>query len=169
VQDELKTLYAKEYAARSRDERAAFAQRLLGLAEASTDKPVERYVLLRESLAVAAKSGEVAIGLRALDLLSAGYLVIAVEERLAFAKDVAGTIATPEAADAHLEALFALAEAGIAGDDYANAGRAAALADAFARRLKDRAPGERSKALVLRIKTLERSEEHTSELQSREK
>lgn len=157
VQGELKTLYPKDYAARSREGRAAFAQRLLALAEASTDKPVERYVLLRECLAFAAKGGDVPTGLRALDLLDEAYLVVPMDERLAFAKEVAGSIATPEAADAYLAALGDLAERAIAADDYANAGRAAVLADTFARRLKDRAPGERSKALVARVKALEKA------------
>ena len=157
IQSELKALHPREYAARSREERAAFAQRLLTLAEGSSDKPAERYVLLRESLAFAARSGDVPTGLRALEILAGTYLVIAVEERLAFAKEVAGSIATPEAADAYLDDLLSLAETAITADDYANAGRAAALADTFARRLKDRAPGERCKALVARIKTLEKA------------
>lgn len=157
LQATIQSLYAGEYGRRSASERAAFAQRLLALAEASADKPDERFVLLREASTFAARSGEVALGFHIHDRLAALYRIEADAERLAFASEVAGAITTPASVTALLEGVITLTEAAITRDDYVFAAQAAAQIDGFARRLKDRSYAERTRVLVQRVRTLDKA------------
>ncbi len=157
LQAAIQSLYPAEYGRRSAAEHAAFAQRLLALAEASPDKPDERFALLREARTFAARAGEATLGFQIHDRLAELYRIEADAERLAFANDVAAAVTSPESVNALLEGVIALTEQAIARDDYGFAAQAATQIDGFARRLRNRSQTDRTRALVQRVRTLEKA------------
>lgn len=133
----LKDIYKDEYARRKPEERAALARKLFAQGLATADDVVVRFVFLREAQDLAAKSGDLDLGVQALDALSASYAVDAVEDRLRFYAAIAPAISSIEAARVVIDAQLVLATQAIAVDEYPLAIRAATQADGFARRLKD--------------------------------
>jgi Concanavalin A-like lectin/glucanases superfamily len=143
----LKAAFKEEFAARRKaEDRQIFARVLLEQGHTTTDD-VERFVVLSEASAQAAKAGDHTTVLAAQDALAAQFTVNARELRLAALADVAPNLPTEEAANATLEAMLLLAEVGIAKDDYPFTTRACKEADGLARRLNN-AP------LMARVKTI---------------
>ncbi len=157
IRAEIERIHPDAYGRRSTSERAAFAATLLELAETAADKPEERYTLLREAVAFASRSGEVSVGLSALATIQAHYRVAADADLLAFASDTASNLTSAAAASALIDAVLGIAEHAIQMDDYSRAQQAGQQADAIARRLKDRTASELTRAVLARVKTLDRA------------
>lgn len=150
----LKAAFKEEYAARRKTEdRQIFARVLLEQGHTTTDD-VERFVVLSEASAHAAKAGDHTTVLAAQDALAAQFTVNARELRLAALADVAPNLPTEEAANATLDAMLLLAEVGIAKDDYPFTTRACKEADGLARRLNNTSLSARVKTIADRAKVL---------------
>jgi len=157
IRAEIERIHSNAYGRRSTSERAAFAATLLELATTAADKPDERYTLLREAVAFAGRSGEVSVGLLALARIEAHYRVAADADLLVFASDVASNLTTAAAATALIDAVLRVADRAIQADDFIRAQQAAQQADSIARRIKDRTYGEITRAMLVRVKTLDRA------------
>jgi Concanavalin A-like lectin/glucanases superfamily len=150
----LKVAFKEEYAARRKaEDRQLFARALLEQSH-STKDDVERYVVLCEASAQAAKAGDHHTVLAAQNELAAKFSVNARELRLAALADLVPNLATEDAANATLDALLLLAEVGIDKDDYPFVARTCKEADALARRLNSAALTARVKTIAERAKTL---------------
>ncbi len=150
----LKAAFKEEFAARRKTEdRQLFARVLLEQGHTATDD-TERFVVLTEASAQAAKAGDHTTVLAAQDALAGQFTVNARELRLAALADLAPNLPTEEAANATLEAMLLLAEVGIAKDDYPFTARTCKEADALARRLNNAPQVARVKTIADRAKFL---------------
>jgi hypothetical protein len=151
VRESFKDDYAH---ARKPEDRLPLARKLLDQALTMVGADVERLGMLREACELAARAGETALALEAIDEQAARFAFSQGEERLRVLMLAVVKPASVESALAAGDALCGLADDGIADDNYLFAQRAAKEADTLARRLKDPQFAARSKLLLERAKLL---------------
>lgn len=139
---------------RKAEDRLPLARKLLDQALTMVGSETERLAMLREAAELAARAGDTAVALEAVDEQAARFEMSLAEERLRVLVLAVVKPATIESALAAGEALCGLADEGIADDSYPFALRAAKEADTFSRRLKDPAFAARTKLLLDRAKVL---------------
>ncbi len=116
--EQIKKLFKSEYAKTKTADRLALAAKLLELGAETKDDAAARYVLLREASDIAAKAGDPALAMRALDELTAKFEVNVGEARTALAALIVAGATTPNAAASATETLLAAADDAKAGDDW---------------------------------------------------
>lgn len=150
----LKGIYKDDYGPRRKtEERLAFAHKLLEQGRLGGDD-AERFALLSEASAQAAKAGDLATVQDAQNELATQFIVSTRDLRLAALNDLAPNLPTPETANATVDALLLLADIGIDADDYAFTARACKEADTLARRLRDAPLIARAKTIADRARDL---------------
>lgn len=139
---------------RKAEDRLPLARKLLDQAVTMVGNDTERLAMLREAAELAARAGDTAVALEAFDEQVARFVMPQADERLRILMLAVVKPVSIESALAAGEALCALADDGIADDNYPFAQRAAKEADVFSRRLKDPVFSARTKSLVERAKQL---------------
>lgn len=151
VRETFKDEYARN---RKAEDRLPLARQLLEQALTMIGGETERLAMLREAAELAARAGDTAVALEAVDEQAARFSMVRAEERLRVLALAVVKPASIESALAAGEALCGVVDEGIAGDDYPLALRAAKEADTFARRLKDPGFAARTRMMLERVKTL---------------
>jgi hypothetical protein len=126
-------------ATRDRETRLKLASTFLSEARDTNDDPAAKYVLLRESAALAALGGDAGLALLALDELTTAYSIADAEAlalRITTLQTAAKMIQTQEAGQVVVEAALALMDEAVAADQYDNAVALGTLAEAAAKKLK---------------------------------
>jgi tricorn protease-like protein len=127
-------------ATREREVKQRLAQTFLAEGRETNDDPAGKYVLLRESAALAAQAGDAATALQALDELAASFAVKDAEmfaARVTALQTAAKNAKETEAFQAIVGAAVALLEEAVGNDDYDAALSLGAVADAAAKKLKN--------------------------------
>lgn len=130
----VRTIFQSDYARKKPADMVEFARKLLKTAEETRDEPAAKYVLYRDASEIAARGGDVALALDAVEALSRGFISDRLELKLT-ALDTAekAQVAPGKAvADAALE----VAENAVEADEYPAAMRFLKLASVAAARLK---------------------------------
>jgi WD40 repeat protein len=130
----IKDLFKDAYAKKANADRVALAEKLIDTAAKTKDKPIERFVLLREARDLAAQAGDLKLALKVIGELAEGFVVDGFDMKSTVLAKVAETATTVAAARPVLEQYFALADESQARDDYDGAVRLLSLADAVARK-----------------------------------
>jgi WD40 repeat protein len=134
----IKNLYKDDYAKKSNADRVAFAGKLMDIARDTPDKPVERFVLLREARELASQAADVKLAIKAIDELAVSYAIDSVEMKVAILEKAFGLASTVTGARTIADQYFALAEELLAGDRHEQASGLLAKAAEFARKTPDR-------------------------------
>ncbi len=133
----IKDVFKSDYAKRLPGERQALAQKLLQQSIDTKFDPVSKYVLLKESITVAAQAGDIDLAMLSADELDKNYAVDSIAIKMdALAK--ATGVATTVAANKALIAQYAsLRDSALALDNYDLASRLGAFAENSARKCQD--------------------------------
>jgi hypothetical protein len=133
----IKRTYSEEYAAaRTPQQRAALAARLLREGVQTKDNPPARYVLLCEARDLAARSGDATTACRSIEHLARHYGVAPGEMALSALSEVSRTALTSAAYEALARCAMAAVDQAILRDEYDLASRHAALSLSAAERSK---------------------------------
>jgi WD40 repeat protein/serine/threonine protein kinase len=130
----IRDLYKDDFAKKAAADRVALAEKLIDVARDTKDKPVERFVLLREARDLAADAGDARIALKAVDELANGYVIDLLEMKIAVLGKLADLAMTPAAARSVVDQYLTLTDIAVARDDYEKALRLASLAEAVAKK-----------------------------------
>ena len=130
----IRNILKDEYAKKLPAEKKALADKLLALAEQTTDDPAARYVMLRDVTALAVEGSDATTALLGIDGLAKWYEVDGDRLKLATLEKVAGTAGSTAALRAVAELALVESDEAVGGDDYAAAIKFATVAAAAARK-----------------------------------
>jgi WD40 repeat protein/serine/threonine protein kinase len=134
---EIRNLYKNDFAKKANADRAALAEKLIGTARDTKDKPVEKFVLLREARDLASQAGDLKLAWKAIGELANSYVIDPFAMKVELLGKQAEAATTVTTAKPVLEQYFTLSDEALARDDYEEAGRLLALADAIARKVNN--------------------------------
>ncbi len=132
----LQSLYKAEFASRKSEDRLALARKLVDQSQQPGDT-TERYVMLQSAAELAAKAGDTAVCMSAVDTLASTFRLDAPAERLRWLAIVVPAVSSMDQAVAAAGTLTGLADDAVQRDDYPTASKAMALAEQIARRSRD--------------------------------
>jgi hypothetical protein len=135
----IRDLFKEDYAKRAPEERQDLARKLLANALGTKDDPAGVFVLLREAADIAASSGDVRTAMSAIDESAARFAVDASKLKVEALERARGSVRTPEAAKALVEAGLLSAESAADAEDYDAALSLLAKAEPAARLSRDAA------------------------------
>ncbi|MCY3023270.1 MAG: hypothetical protein NTW87_30195 [Planctomycetota bacterium] len=129
----IKELFAEDYKKTTPDDQSALAFKLLAKSGGTKDDPKAQYVLLREARDMAAKAGDVATAMAAIDQMAGIFEVDALDLQAKALASLRSNARTPDANKAVAEAALAAADHAVAKDIYDVATRLAEIATSTAR------------------------------------
>jgi hypothetical protein len=150
----IKDVFKAEYAKKKIADQVDLASTLLKQADETSDDPVSRFVLLRESRDLAAKAGDAALAVKAVDELTRLYDLPAVKSRLETLELLDKSISTVAASKPVFELAMPAAEEAIVADDYESALRFLRVAQSAAGKSKVAASIAASNARVKDVEKL---------------
>jgi WD40 repeat protein len=123
-----------DYARKQPGEKKVLAQKLITLAEGTTDDPVARYVMLRDARDLAAEVGDPALAVQAIEALARWYEIDPAAAKLAALEKTLSVSSNPTTLKVVNELAAAGADAAFDADDYADAVKLAQAAATAARK-----------------------------------
>jgi formylglycine-generating enzyme required for sulfatase activity len=159
----IRDLFKEEYSKRAPADQQALAKKLLQQGRDTKDDPAVRYVLFREGMDLAAKSGDVSTALGAAEEIGKLYEVDGLALKTQALTATAGAAKSREAATALAEACLQVAEEAAAADKFREAKVLAGKAEAAARVAKDAALVKRVQKRGDEIEDLEREQRKVKE------
>jgi hypothetical protein len=164
----VKKQFKDDYAKTKPADRLALAGKLWDKALATNGDSTPRYVLLRETLAVATLSGDVTTALKAIDQLTQEYEIDGLELKLALLTTGSKSATTVATERVLTESALVFLDEAVAADNYEAALRVAAVAEASARRSQSMALLSRAEARTKEVREaqqeLEKSKTATATL-----
>jgi hypothetical protein len=148
----IRSVFKDEYARKTPEGQQALAKKLIQQARETNVDPVARYVLFREAIDLASRSGDFLRALEAGDLLADLYEVDKLSLKVQALVDGSSALKSPEAAKSFAETCMSVVEAAMAADRPDDAKALAGKAEAAAKAAKD--PG-----LVTRVQKQKREVE----------
>lgn len=133
----IKSLFKDDYAKKAPADRVALAKTLLQQGTETKDDDAARYVLLRESLDLAARSGDIATGFLAAEEMSRVYPMNPLTLKSSVLTLAGAVLQKPEEQQGLSQAYLALSEAALQARQYDVAAKAAQSAVLSARKAKD--------------------------------
>jgi hypothetical protein len=133
----IRSIFKDDYARKTPDAQQALAKKLIQQARETGDDPVARYVLFREGIDLASKSGDAARALEAVDALGDLYEVDKLTLKIQALVDASGAIKAPEAAKGFAETCLKVIDAAVAADRPDDAKTLAGKAETAAKVAKD--------------------------------
>jgi hypothetical protein len=133
--EDIRDIYKAEYASHDPTELAVLAERLLQRGRRSFEPAERRYVCLYETGSVAAKAGDSALSIRAIEELGRLFAIEQLPMKTAFVQETVKHLRTLDASKTLLESCFALLAEAILADDYEDAERLVKTAEIAAYKL----------------------------------
>jgi WD40 repeat protein len=127
--------FKADYEKQTKDGQLALARKLLGVALETKDKPVERFVLLREARELGTRAGDLQTSLKAIDELAQRYTIEPLEMKVETLGQLAAMANTLGAARAVIEQYLLLVDQLVANDNYDPALGLLGRGEALARKL----------------------------------
>jgi WD40 repeat protein len=130
----VRTVLKDDYARKQPGEKKTLAQKLITLADGTTDDPAARYVMLRDARDLAAEVGDPQLAAQAIDALAKWYEIDPAAAKLAALEKILSASSSTTTLKAVNELAAAGADAAFDADDYAGAARLAQAAATAARK-----------------------------------
>ncbi len=132
-------IYAADYADTSFNARRALSQRLIAASADTKKDNVAKFVLLREARDVSAAVGDVTTAFEAIDLMSAAFPIIKLNDRAEVLKTAAPVLSTNTARLAAISMCMDLTDQSVVEGDYARAAELLSVAESLSRAARNAA------------------------------
>ena len=152
----VRSIFKDDFAKRAPDDIRTLAAKLLDEGITSEDGPAVKYVLLRESIDLATRIGDVPAAIQAVDAMAEAFLIDAFDRKKKVLTASIRTTRTPATREALADAWLALAEEAVLVDNFADAASFCTKAKTAARSARNAGLYEQASARSREISTLRR-------------